>query len=208
MASDDAPIAFWSEAMFAAIRRTARKYANRWYMEEDDLAQECCVALAARVRRQGDAPIFPQLLTKICRDRISEYRRARNDRRAREAAEFDETPGPAAADADATMDVADAVARLKPAQRAVVEGRFMRFHSLQDLAEAWRMRPKGVAKRQLVAFDALRGGLSAGYGNDERRLRDTPPNHEARHIRQRRPSWSDRDWSRWGRIPNQRTDDY
>jgi hypothetical protein len=120
---------------------------------------------------------------------------------------FDEQVGREPQSADIVMDVRGCVDAMRPQDREVVEKRFRDFRSLQDLAEAWGMKFKGVVKRQSVAFDALRGGLGEAYGPGESRLRTTRKNHQAKHVRCAKPSWNNVDWTKWGRIPNQREDD-
>lgn len=119
--------------------------------EARDAAQESLVKLCTRLRQfRGEAQFatwLHRLVVNTCRDRIAFQRVRRTEPLAVEdgAADDETDPSRLAALADLRRDVAEALARLSPKQRAAVVLRDSFGFSYAEIARAAKM-PVGTAK--------------------------------------------------------------
>lgn len=119
--------------------------------EARDAAQESLVKLCTRLRQfRGEAQFatwLHRLVVNTCRDRIAFQRVRRTEPLAMDdgAADEDTDPSRLAALADLRRDVAEALARLSPKQRAVVVLRDSFGFSYAEIARVAKM-PVGTAK--------------------------------------------------------------
>jgi DNA-directed RNA polymerase specialized sigma24 family protein len=189
--------------MLEIVRRMAEGYGHRYGLDGEDLRQEAYLAVATWARDHHDAEIGVAFLIRVARFGFHAYHRSCRRRDARfhptDPAHLDWNAGERGAIDDDSEAVARAVEKLPFDARCVVRSSFFRHRSFAELANAWGVRKQTIMASWRDAERALRDGLDAEYGPLVDRRAARPRRKQSRQI--------NRDWSTWGRIPNQREDD-
>lgn len=149
---DEQEFTAWAAGVERRLLRSAYLLTGDLHRAED-LVQEAFVKVAMRWDRLREGNPTAYARTIIVRDNISWWRRRR------EVLVEDPVGAPAvSSDPDAAMVVRRALARLTPAQRAVVVLRHFDDLSVEDTAAILRVAPGTVKSQNAAALARLREG--------------------------------------------------
>jgi len=149
----------FAHARSGQLLRTACLLTGDWHLAED-LVQETFGKLFPVWRRVRvmDAPMA-YAHTTLVRAFLSTRRLKRSSERP--AASLPETPSPQVHDIDLRLTLLEGLARLSPADRAVLVLRYWEDYSVNDTAEILRLAPGTVPVRARRALGRLRTLLNS-----------------------------------------------